>query len=134
MRVDDEMLAAMRARARDLTGQLQRITDSMDGLQERIGQVSVTAVSRDGLVRATVGSDGKPRDLHLDPRIYHDADAAALARTILDTIEVAAAEARERVKEICQPYVDGDSFDSYASGDLTQVMERMRQRLPLTEE
>ncbi|MGW4502695.1 YbaB/EbfC family nucleoid-associated protein [Micromonospora sp. NPDC004336] len=134
MPANEDLLESMRARARDLTGQLQRMTDAMGGLQEKIGQVSVTAVSRDGLVRATVGSDGRPRDLHLDARIYHDADATALARTILDTIEVAAAEAADQVREICRPYVDAQTFDSYASGDLTQVMERMRQRLPFTEE
>ncbi|GAA2629399.1 hypothetical protein GCM10010399_71520 [Dactylosporangium fulvum] len=134
MSEDEQRLASMRAQARDLTGQLQRMTGALADLQERIADITVTAVSRDGHVRATVGHDGQPRDLWLDSRIYHSADSAKLARTILDTIAVAAKEARDQVKEVCKPYVGGDDLDQYASGDFAQAMERFRQRLPLREE
>lgn len=124
----------MRAQASDLAGQLERITGAFTDLQRRVEAVSVTAESRDGQVRVTVGHDGTVRDLWLDSRIYHTPDAAELARTILDTITVAAQEARQRVKDICEPHVDGETLDVYASGDMKQAMERFRQRLPFVGE
>ncbi|NUO57597.1 MAG: YbaB/EbfC family nucleoid-associated protein [Hamadaea sp.] len=134
MRVSEEMLESMRAQARQLDDRLSQMSGALGDLQERVQAVEVTAESRDGLVRATVGSDGRLRDLVLDARIYHSADSARLARTIVETTDVAAREARERVKEICAPYVDAETLDDYASGDFDAAMRRFRQRMPFLAE
>ena len=130
MRIDGEMVAAMRSEAEQLTNQLERMTKELSSLQEKLRDISVTAVSRDGLVRVTVGSDGKPTDLSLDPRIYQQPDSARLASTILDTMAVASEEARRRAMEICQPFMPDGALDDYAEGDFTKAMERFRQRMP----
>lgn len=134
MAVDRETVRAMQVQAEELTDRLHRMTGALTELQEKVREVSVTAVSRDGLVRVTVGSDGKPRDLQLDSRIYRSADSARLAATILDTIAVAAEEARERVVELCRPFVPEEALRQYAEGDFRQAMERFRQQLPFMEE
>jgi len=87
--------------------------------------MEVTAVSGDRLVTATVGADGKLRRLLLDPGIYHDPDADQLARTIEETIEVAARGAQERMLELCKPYLPEDVLEAY----LTQDPDRMVQGL-----
>lgn len=133
MHPDSASLAGLRAQAGELAGRMQRMTGALADLQQQIRAVEVTATSRDEYVRVTVGHDGVVRDLWLDSRIYRHADSAALARTVLDTIAVAVQAARERVREITEPYVDGETLDSYASGDLTEAMERFRQRLPFVE-
>jgi|HigsolmetaAR206D_1030411.scaffolds.fasta_scaffold00626_12 DNA-binding protein YbaB len=130
MTIDPETVRAMRAQAEELGNRLRQMTGSMLGLQEKLAEVRVTAVSRDGLVRVTVGSDGRPRDLFLDPRIYREPDADRLAATILDTIEVASEEARRRVMDICRPFASEEVLQQYADGDLTGAMERFRRQMP----
>jgi DNA-binding protein YbaB len=130
VRVDNDMLQAMRAQAEGLATRLEQMTGAMSDMQERIEAVTVTAVSRDGLVRVTVGSDGKVRDLVLDSRIYHNADSTKLASTILDTMAVAAEEARVRVLDICRPHVPAEALEQYATGDLSAAMARFRDQLP----
>jgi DNA-binding protein YbaB len=129
-RVDGEMVRAMGEQVRALSTRLHQMTGALSGIQEKIQELSVTAVSRDGLVRVTVGSDGKVRDLQLDSRIYHSADSAKLASTIVDTMTVAAQEAREQVLDICRPHIPTDALEQYASGDFTQALTRFRQHLP----
>ncbi|ROT33092.1 YbaB/EbfC family nucleoid-associated protein [Micromonospora sp. HM5-17] len=130
MTVDPETVRAMRAQAEELANRLRQMTGSMSTLQERLADIRVTAVSRDGLVRVTVGSDGKPRELSLDARIYREPDSQRLAETILDTIEVAGEEARRRVMEICRPFASEEALQQYADGDLTGAMERFRRQMP----
>jgi DNA-binding protein YbaB len=130
MPVDDEMLHAMRARAREARDQFERLAGVFGDLQQDIQAVSVTAVSRDGLVRVTIGHDGRVRDLQLDSRIYRNADSSKLARTILDTIEVATVEARQRVMELCKPHVPAGALEDYASGNLKQAMVRLQREMP----
>ena len=130
MHVDGEMVAAMRVQAEELASRLEKMTGQLTELQEQVRQVSVTAVSRDNLVRVTVGSDGKPRELVLDAGIYRNPDSARLARTILDTMEVAGEEARRQVMELCRPFASEEAIQQYAEGDLNGAMERFRRQMP----
>jgi hypothetical protein len=51
-------------------------------LQEGVDRISATACSPDGPITAVVGGRGQLLDLTLDPRIYRDQDATALAEAI----------------------------------------------------
>ncbi|MGI5212376.1 YbaB/EbfC family nucleoid-associated protein [Plantactinospora sp. CA-290183] len=77
----------------ELSGRLaeyRRLTEDVLAMRDGIDRIRVTAESADELVAATVGGRGELIDLKLDPRIYRDPDATALARTIADTIRDAA--------------------------------------------
>jgi len=70
---------------------------------ERVAAIEETAWSRDGWVTVSVGPRGELRTLALDPRVYRDHDAEALARSIVDTTAEAARLVRRRVLDEMAP-------------------------------
>ncbi|NUO61914.1 MAG: YbaB/EbfC family nucleoid-associated protein [Hamadaea sp.] len=103
MAADREMVEALRSRAEQLRGQVERATAGFDSVMAQLRSVEVTAVSADRLVTVVVGADGKLRSLRLDPGIYHQPDSVELASTIEETIRVAADAAQQRMVELCEP-------------------------------
>ncbi|MER7368728.1 YbaB/EbfC family nucleoid-associated protein [Nonomuraea wenchangensis] len=121
--------AAMRAYADELREMFRQITDAGQELHEKARSLRATAKSRDGLVTATVGARGELVGLDLDPRIYRHPDARALARTILDTVQRATDQARERVVEVLEPVVPRDELLAHLDGDLDTAMARFADRM-----
>jgi DNA-binding protein YbaB len=70
---------------------------------DQVAAIEETAWSSDGYVTASVGARGELRDLVLDPRIYRDADAEALATSIQDTIVEATRLARRQAFDALRP-------------------------------
>jgi DNA-binding protein YbaB len=70
---------------------------------ERVAEIAETAVSADGYVEVTVDARGAVVGLALDPRVYREPDADALAATILATAETAAEAVRDRVFAVMKP-------------------------------
>jgi DNA-binding protein YbaB len=70
---------------------------------ERVAAIDGTAVSADGYVEVTVDARGAVVGLALDPRVYREPDADALAATIIATADTAAEVARERVFAAVKP-------------------------------
>ncbi|WP_431436325.1 YbaB/EbfC family nucleoid-associated protein [Actinophytocola sp.] len=68
----------------------ERMARAFRRVQEKLVDIEVTAESDDGLIAATVGARGELRALDLDPRLYRDPDATALAENILATVRAAA--------------------------------------------
>lgn len=102
----------------ELTGRLAeyaRLAEQMRAVREGIDDIRATAYSDDGLISAVVGGRGELRELELDPRIYREQDATALASRIVATIRDAAAEAeRDAVtfaQELLPPNRRGDPVD-----------------------
>ena len=85
-----------------LSGRLaeyERLAEQVAAMRAGIQDVRATEFSADGLVTAVVGGRGELLELELDPRIYRDQNAAALAESIVDTVHAAAATAeREAVR------------------------------------
>lgn len=69
-------------------------------LQAKLGEVSASARSRDGLIRVVAGAHGELRELHLDPRVYEQMDAPRLAREVVRLAGEAAAGAASRAREL----------------------------------
>ena len=63
-------------------------------MRDGIDDIEVTESSPDGLITVVVTGRGTLAELELDPRIYRDQNADALAGTIMATVR-AAAEAAE---------------------------------------
>lgn len=76
----------------------QRQRSSTDDVRRDPARLRVTAASGDGLVRATVGPHGHLLELNLDPAVYLDGDADALAQKITETVLEAAERAADRVR------------------------------------
>ncbi len=78
--------------------------------QREVLAVTGTAWSPDRLVKVVVGPRGQLIDLQIDPRVYRQPNAGALAATILSTARAAVEQAAERTREIVDsrlPKVDG---------------------------
>ena len=117
-------LDGLRAYAGELTAQFEALRRNVGELQRELAALTATAKSPDGYVTATVGARGQLVRLQLDPRIYRRPDSQQLAASITDTVQKAAAEALERVKEVSQRYAPGADLPATMQGDLLKRLER----------
>lgn len=81
---------------------------------DQVRAIEESAWSGDGWVTVSVGVRGELRTLVIDPRVYRVADAAALARSIRDTIAEAGRLARSRAFDVMKPLLprDADAADA----------------------
>jgi len=100
---------ALRARFDDVFGQYQRLRSGLDDLQDRLGEMRVSAESADGLIKATVDPRGQLVDLRLDRRVYRELDPEQLSRAIVETTAKAAGRSTEEVTELMAEYLPADS-------------------------
>ena len=100
---------ALRDQLADVYGQYARLRSDLDDLQRRLAALRVSCESDDGLVRATVGPRGQLVDLALDRRIYRETDSDRLARTIVLTVQAAAAQTAGQIEEMMAGYLPADS-------------------------
>jgi DNA-binding protein YbaB len=112
--VDRNEVEQLRAQAERLRGQVERVTGAFHSIIDRFNSLEAMATSADGLVTAVVGADGRLRRLELDPGIYLHPDADELARTIEETIELAASSALEKAQQTLEPYVPANLLDARA--------------------
>jgi DNA-binding protein YbaB len=87
----------------ELTGRLAeygRLAERVRAVRDGIDEVRGTGYSDDGLVTAVVGGRGELVELELDPRIYRDRDATALAAKIVAAVGEATAEAAEATAKL----------------------------------
>lgn len=106
---DRDANQALRERLAEVYGQYARLRSHLDDLQRRLAGLRVSAVSEDGLVRATVGPRGQLVDLTLDRGICQEADSDRLARTIVATAQEAAAQTAGQIEELMAGYLPADS-------------------------
>jgi DNA-binding protein YbaB len=99
----------LRDRLAEVSGQYARLRSDLDDLQRHIAAVRVSASSADGSVRVTVGPRGQLVDLVLDRGRSRELDDERLARTIVATVQEAAAQTAGRVEELVAGYLPADS-------------------------
>lgn len=94
---------------------LERFRDGLLEVRRKLADVRATAESDDGLVEVTVGGRGELLELALDPRVYRNTDARALADDILATVRRAAGKARDQVyaltRDSLPPHTDPARVD-----------------------
>jgi DNA-binding protein YbaB len=113
--------ADLRAWSEQLQVQLCTLVEQGPELARRARAVQATETSPDGLVSVTVGPQGRVVRLDLDPRIYRQQDARALADLITETIEHAVWAAEDRVVGIMSAVADGDQVRAMFNGDDEQL-------------
>jgi DNA-binding protein YbaB len=80
--------------AYSLQGQLEEADREVRRFRSLSDDTTGTAQSADGLVEVTVGLYGVIRELRLDPRVYRNPDAEALAGRLRDVINAANEDAQ----------------------------------------
>lgn len=119
----------LRARAEELMGEFNRLRTGMGELQQKLRQITATAKSDDGYVKATVGPRGQLVRLELDPRIYRRPDSKQLAATITQTINRATADAMAQVSEACKPYLPEEELQAHLQFDVDGMRRRLDSEL-----
>jgi DNA-binding protein YbaB len=117
-------IQGLRAYTSELTAKFAKIRGNLSEMQRAMAEVTATAKSPDGFVKATVGARGQLTKLELDARIYRRADSGKLAATITETVQKAATEAGEKVKAVTEKYAPGMDVSSYLRGDITSRFNR----------
>jgi DNA-binding protein YbaB len=93
--VDEELRASLEEAAET---HRQRMA-GLARLRRELKDVSVTARSRDGLVRVSLGPGGRVRDIRFEPQVYERLNPQRLAATVMELIDTAAREVTERERE-----------------------------------
>jgi len=106
---DRDVNRDLRDRLAQVYGRYARLRSDLDDLQRRLATLQVSAVSPDGLVRATVGPRGQLTDLWLDRRAARNLGSDQLARIIVATVRDAAARATDEVEAMMADYLPADS-------------------------
>jgi len=117
---------ALRDRLADVYGQYARLRSDLDDLQRRLAALRVSCESEDGLVRATVGPRGQLVELSLDRQICRESDSDRLARTIVATVQAAAAQTAGQIEEMMAGYLPADSGTMHylRDGELGSLLGR----------
>lgn len=91
-------------------------------LQQRAGQVTATARSRNGLISVQVGAQGQLLGVRLDPTVYQRISPQRLSATLTTLAKTATADAAGQVREIMAPVLPAGGVP--ADGDVTRLMPR----------
>jgi DNA-binding protein YbaB len=117
-KVDRDANQALRKRLAEIHGRYARLRSDLDSLQRRLDTMRVSAVSADGLVRATVGARGQLLALGLDRRACRELDTDRLAQVIVATVSDAASRTAGEVEGLVGEYLPDDSATlSYLRSD-----------------
>jgi DNA-binding protein YbaB len=95
---------------------LQKATDGLPKLQERMLTVTGTAWSPDGMIKAVVGPRGHLLELDIDPRVLRQPNSKALSASIVQTVRAAVEDAGRQSSELLSDSLPGDL---QAFGDTT---------------
>jgi DNA-binding protein YbaB len=94
---------------RAMLGQLDELERDVRRIQQAATEITGTAESDDGLIEATVSLHGVLVDLVLDPRIYRDQDADALAADIRAAVNDAGLRAQQEVFRQLKDHLPADA-------------------------
>lgn len=104
---------------------LDRFRDGLLRVQRRLGDVRATAESDDGLVEVAVGGRGELLELTLDPRVFRNTDARALADDILGTVRRATAVARDEVYRLTRDSLPAHHDPADVDLDFDPALDRL---------
>lgn len=87
----------------------QRMTAGIDQIWSTLATVEETVTTRDGHIGVTVDARGTVRSLSLDPRVFRERDAKALANRIVAAANEAADRVRERTFHVLRPLLPANA-------------------------
>jgi DNA-binding protein YbaB len=95
-RMDRPDWSALRSMVNDLQSASAKVQES----QRRLRAIRGLAQSPDRLVKATVGPRGQLVDLELDPRLFRNPNAKAVAAAIMATVRAAVEDSQRQAQEV----------------------------------
>jgi DNA-binding protein YbaB len=112
----------LRAQLEELSENYERRLAEIRQLQQRAGQVTATARSRNGQISVEVGAQGQLLAISLDPSVYERLSPQRLAAAIIELARSAAAEAAEQVRQIMAPVLPPGGLP--ADGDFSKLLPK----------
>jgi DNA-binding protein YbaB len=110
--------AEMRDRVETMLTDLKRRTAGLQEAQAQAAAVTAEAVSQDGLVRVRVNPTGVLTSLEFTQTAFQRSTPERLARSVIETVQKAAVQARQQVDSALAPLTDTSSV-----GDLSDLVE-----------
>jgi DNA-binding protein YbaB len=83
-----------------MVADLRRATARIPQIQREMLAITGTAWSDDGTVKAVVGPRGHLLELEIDPQVYRQPNAKALAATIVQTVRAAVEDAGQKSRTL----------------------------------
>ncbi|GIE87188.1 Conserved DNA-binding protein YbaB [Actinoplanes regularis] len=93
---------------KDVYGQYEELRSGVDELQRSLATMEVHAESPDGVVHATVNSDGELVGLRLDERACREWNVDTLAGLIVETVRRASAVKLRQVEQLVTTHLSPD--------------------------
>jgi DNA-binding protein YbaB len=109
-------------RREELSAGYEKRLAQIRSLQQRAGQVTATARSRNGLISVQVGAQGQLLGVTLDPSAYDRLSPQRLAVVLVELAKTAAADAAGQVRDIMAPVLPPGGVP--AGGDVSRLMPR----------
>ncbi|MFI5906772.1 YbaB/EbfC family nucleoid-associated protein [Dactylosporangium sp. NPDC051541] len=125
---------ALRGRADELLGELDRMRGGMATLQQKLQTITATAKSDDGFITAVVGPRGQLIRLDIDARVYRRPDSRQLAQSITKAIQAASADAMQQVTDACKPFMAESDVQAHLAFDLQGMTHKLDSELGLLTE
>jgi DNA-binding protein YbaB len=120
------------ARIDELLQQYRHMRDNLGAMQREMTELTATAESPGGAVRATVDYRGNLSKLEINPRAYRSLDSTTMGEQIVETAKMAARQVQERVREVVSPNVPDVAGLSVIGGDFdfTKLFPEKSEDLP----
>jgi DNA-binding protein YbaB len=99
------MRAEWQAHIDSMLEQYREVRDNLGRMQREMAELTGTAESPDGLVKATVDFRGSLTKLEFNPRLVRTIDSVSLAEVIVQTVQQASAGVSEQVRDVVGPNV-----------------------------
>ncbi|MFI6737113.1 YbaB/EbfC family nucleoid-associated protein [Nonomuraea sp. NPDC050451] len=87
-----------------LVQEVNQQTEQLKEMQEKVGELSATVKSKDGMVTVTVGPRGEVRTIEFDPRVYRKLSPSELSASIVEQIGRATTQVSTEMKELMEPF------------------------------
>ena len=92
----------------DMMADVRKATAELPNIQRRMLEVTGTAWSPDGMIKAVVGPRGHLLELDIDPRVLRRPDSKALSASILSTVRAAVEDAGRQSSEMLATVLPAD--------------------------
>lgn len=92
----------------DMMADVRKATAELPNIQRRMLEVTGTAWSPDGMIKAVVGPRGHLLELDIDPRVLRQPNSKALSASILSTVRAAVEDAGRQSSEVLARVLPAD--------------------------
>jgi len=113
----------LQAHLDELMEQYQAKRAQFQNLQQQMSSAQATVTAADGMVKVTVGAQGRLTGLEFDPRVYRKLSPTELAECVLAAVQEAGSQIGDRMRAALEPLVpDGTSYGETGRLDLSKLL------------